>query len=75
MKRTVEDGVTIGDLLCILRDMGIAQKFYITGKATTTKPMTAEELLDELNGLGEVLLWYQVTAVDQFDGKTYITIE
>ena len=75
MKRTVEDGVTIGDLLCILRDMGITQKFYITGKAGTTKPMTAEELIDELAGLGEVVLWYQVTAVDRIGGKTYITIE
>lgn len=76
MKRTVEDNVRIGDLLCILRDMGITQTFYITGKVNTLKPMAAEELIEELDQIVDYpTLYYCVTAVDQFDGKTYITIE
>ena len=75
MERTVENNITIGDLLCIMRDMGITTKFYIIGKVNTTKPMTAKELLDELACHGEDVLWYCVTSADNVDGKIYVTVE
>ncbi len=71
--RTVENSILLGDVLCVLRDMGITKEFIIYGKTFTTKLGTAEEHLNELMGTPE--LECELTATDNINGKIYITVE